>query len=188
MERTPASQAWRAMRQLLMQGEGHRQVLQACSDAGLTPGMLKMGLQLSSDRPQAMRELADRFHCDASYVTSLVDGLEQQGMAERRPHPRDRRIKTVVLTQHGIDVLARVNAVLDQPPAAFTVLNEDEKVLLRDLLLRLVTADGANEAGNMGSDFRSDEGSAEPDGWAENPPDGHASAETTAAGIGPRVG
>src|SRR4051794_41985659 len=93
VERTPASQAWGWMRQLLLRGEGHRQILEACSEAGLTPGMLKMSMQLSTDEPLPMRELARRFHCDASYVTSIVDGLEQAGGGERRGAPRARRRK-----------------------------------------------------------------------------------------------
>jgi DNA-binding MarR family transcriptional regulator len=128
------------MRQLLLAGEGHRQLLRACNGAGLTPGLLKMSMHLSTDTPQPMRDLAQRLQCDASYVTSVVDGLEQHGIAERRPHPSDRRVKTVVLTDHGAEVLARVNAVLDEPPPAFDVLNEAEQIQLRDLLRRVVAA------------------------------------------------
>lgn len=127
------------MRRLLLSGEGHRQIIEACSEVGLTPGMLKMAMQLSDDG-LPMRELARRFHCDASYVTSIVDGLEQAGVAERRPHPSDRRIKTVVLTEHGSGVLARVNEVLDDAPAAFDVLSTEEQTQLRDLLLRVAEA------------------------------------------------
>jgi DNA-binding MarR family transcriptional regulator len=133
------------MRQLLLSGEGHRQILEACSEVGLTPGMLKMSMQLSIDEPLPMRELARRFHCDASYVTSIVDGLEQAGVAERRPHPSDRRIKTVVLTERGAEVLGRVNTVLDRVPAAFDVLSLEEQVQLRDLLMRV--AEAADETG-----------------------------------------
>jgi DNA-binding MarR family transcriptional regulator len=134
------------MRQLLHSGEGHRQLLRACSGANLTPGLLKMSMQLSRDTPQPMRDLAQRLHCDASYVTSMVDGLEQQGIAERRPHPHDRRIKTVVLTEHGANVLGQVNAVLDVPPAAIDVLDPAEQVQLRDLLSRVVAAAQSAEA------------------------------------------
>jgi DNA-binding MarR family transcriptional regulator len=123
-----------------MTGQGHLQMLHACASAGITPGMLKMSLQLSADEPQPMGELARRLHCDASYVTSIVDGLEQAGIAERRPHPRDRRIKTVVLTGRGVEVLAEVDAVLATTPAAFEVLTEQEHEQLRQLLGRVVDA------------------------------------------------
>ena len=45
-----------------------------------------------------MRELADQWGCDASFVTIVTDGLEAAGYAERRVAPHDRRIKTVELT------------------------------------------------------------------------------------------
>jgi DNA-binding MarR family transcriptional regulator len=144
---SPASEAWRAMRQLLMTGEGHRQVLRACSAAGLTPGSLKMAMFLSADTPHTMSELAQRFSVDASYVTSVVDGLEQHGIAERRPHPSDRRVKTVVLTEHGSRVLARVTEDLGEPPPAFAVLSEVEQLQLRDLLRKVVDASAESAPG-----------------------------------------
>src|SRR3954454_3135766 len=146
-----ASEAWRAMRRMLMSGEGHRRMLSACSAAGMTPGLLKMAMQLSTDNPQPMRDLALRLHCDASYVTSVVDGLEQQGIAERRPHPRDRRVKTVVLTEHGESVLRGVNAILDTPPTAFEVLDATEQAQLRDLLVRVAEAAAAAEDAGAGT-------------------------------------
>lgn len=140
MNDSPAAQAWRSMRELLTTGVGHQQIVRASNEAGVSPGLLKMSMHLSRDEPLAMRELARRFSVDASYITSVVDGLEQAGIAERRPHPSDRRIKTVVLTERGADVLARVEAVISQPPPAFDVLSPDEQAQLRDLLGRVLTA------------------------------------------------
>ncbi|MDQ1636065.1 MAG: hypothetical protein QOJ32_2874 [Frankiaceae bacterium] len=134
------------MRELMSTGEGHRQLHQACAAAGVSPGLLKMAMHLSRDEPLAMRELARRFSVDASYVTSVVDGLEQAGIAERRPHPRDRRIKTVGLTERGSDVLARVEGVLGQAPAAFEVLSPAEQEQLRDLLSRVLEVSRAETA------------------------------------------
>lgn len=136
------------MRQLLMTGEGHRQVLRACSAAGITPGALKMAMFLSAETPHAMSELAQRFSVDASYVTAVVDGLEQHGIAERRPHPSDRRVKTVVLTDHGSEVLAEVSDALGEPPAAFGALTGEEQGQLRDLLQKVV--DAATESPTSG--------------------------------------
>jgi DNA-binding MarR family transcriptional regulator len=141
-----AAEAWRSMRALLSSGAGHRQLLEACSAAGVSPGLLKMSMHLSRDEPLAMRDLARRFSVDASYVTSVVDGLEQAGIAERRPHPSDRRIKTVVLTEWGAEVLARVEAVLGEAPAAFEVLDPAEQKQLRDLLSRVLDASRDEDA------------------------------------------
>jgi DNA-binding MarR family transcriptional regulator len=134
------------MRELMSTGEGHRQLHAACAAAGISPGLLKMAMHLSHDEPLAMRELARRFSVDASYVTSVVDGLEQAGIAERRPHPSDRRIKTVVLTARGAEVLASVEAVLGQAPSAFEVLSPAEQEQLRDLLVRVVEVTRADIA------------------------------------------
>ena len=59
-----------------------------------------------------MRDLAEYFRCDPSYVTSLVDGLESAGLAERRSHPTDRRVKMVALSHSGVDALAQARKIL----------------------------------------------------------------------------
>ena len=56
---------------------------------------------LDDDGGLRMSDLAETWGCDASYVTTLADGLQERGLAERRPHPTDRRVKTIVLTPEG---------------------------------------------------------------------------------------
>ena len=80
--------------------------------------------------------LADFFR-DPSYVTSLVDGLEAAGLAERRSHPTDRRVKMVVLSRRGVEALAQVRKILGEPPASFAVLSTAELLRLRSLLAKL---------------------------------------------------
>jgi DNA-binding MarR family transcriptional regulator len=84
-----------------------------------------------------MRELAEYFRCDPSYVTSLVDGLEAAGLAERRSHPTDRRVKMVALSPSGKDALAQVRKILGQPPASFSALTTPELLRLRSLLAKI---------------------------------------------------
>jgi DNA-binding MarR family transcriptional regulator len=50
----------------------------------------------------SMNELATVWNCDASSATWLVDRLEKLGLAERRSHPKDRRVKLVGLTADGV--------------------------------------------------------------------------------------
>ncbi len=59
---------------------------------------LKQGGSLS------MAELADRLCVTKRNITTLVDGLEKDGLATRRPHPTDRRSTLVELTPDG-DIL-----------------------------------------------------------------------------------
>ena len=140
-DRGAASEAgWRAMYQLVVDGEAHRRLLEAGEATGVPPGVVKALMQLAPGTPLAMKELAERFRCDSSYVTSLVDGLEAAGFAERQPCPGDRRIKMVTLTPQGADALGQVRKILDAPPEWFGVLSDEELAQLRAILGKLQAA------------------------------------------------
>ena len=132
-----AGEAWQAMYELVFEREGQERFHEACDATGLAPGGLKTLLQLVPDQPVPMRDLADRFRCDPSYVTSLVDGLEQAGLAERQSHPTDRRVKMVALSPIGVDARAQVRKILGEPPSSFAALTVDELRRLRTLLAKL---------------------------------------------------
>ncbi len=87
-----------------------------------------------------MRDLTDFFRCDPSSVTSLVDGLEAAGLAERRSHPTDRRVKMVALSRTGEAALAQARKILGQPPTSFAALSTPELLRLRSLLAKLERA------------------------------------------------
>ncbi|POX45420.1 MarR family transcriptional regulator [Streptomyces sp. Ru71] len=87
------------------------------------------------------RELAARLGYDPSAIVGLVDDLEKQGLAERRPAPDDRRSRIVVLTEAGRAFLRgtdeagrRVTAELLAP------LDAAERETLHTLLLRVAEA------------------------------------------------
>src|ERR1700722_10827400 len=132
-----AGDAWQALYSLVFEREGQQRFHEACDAIGLAPGGLKALLQLSADQPVPMRELAEYFRCAPSYVTSLVDGLESAGLAERRSHPTDRRVKMVALSPSGKDALAQVRKILGQPPASFSALTTPELLRLRSLLAKI---------------------------------------------------
>jgi DNA-binding MarR family transcriptional regulator len=129
------------MLQLIWQGEAHDRMHQVCRSIEIPASMIKSLMQLSEDEPRPMRELAETWACDASYVTALVDNLEERGFAERRPHPTDRRVKTVVLTPKGAEVRQLVTSRLYEPPPAFSALTAAEQRQLRDLLAKVARAD-----------------------------------------------
>lgn len=136
-EKTAACEAWAGMRALVVGDEAFGEVRRISAEVGLTAALMKALLKLSPEHPLAMRELADQFGCDASYVTALVDGLEKAGMAERQAHPTDRRIKVVVPTDKGLETVARVEGLLAKPPSAFGRLAPGEQQQLRDLMRKL---------------------------------------------------
>ncbi|HTZ07450.1 MAG TPA: MarR family transcriptional regulator [Acidimicrobiales bacterium] len=135
-----AGEAWDAMYRLVFEREGQQRFLEACEVTGLAPGVLKTLLQLRAEDPTPMKDLSDRFRCDPSYVTSLVDALEAAGLAERRSHPTDRRVRMVVLSPAGEQAQAQVHKVIGAPPAAFAALSADELRRLRTLVRKVAKA------------------------------------------------
>jgi DNA-binding MarR family transcriptional regulator len=137
-------EAWASMRALFMEGEAHDRVHRICAELGLSPPLLKAFVHLgdfAEGEALRMTDLAAHWGCDASYVTSLADGLEDRGLAERRPYPADRRVRTIVLTPEGRALRERALALLAEPPSAFEALTAAEQRQLRDLLRKLAAAD-----------------------------------------------
>jgi DNA-binding MarR family transcriptional regulator len=134
---TVAVEAWRLMRDLSHHPDVLGRSHAIAEELGVTPSVTKSLRHLTPGRPTPMRELAGALRCDNSYVTSVVDGLEQQGLARRMPHPTDRRVKVVELTARGAAVAARVRMAFDQPPASFASLSEADAELLLVLLRKL---------------------------------------------------
>jgi DNA-binding MarR family transcriptional regulator len=129
---------------LFMEGEAHDRVHRICTELGLSPPLLKAFMHLGAiegDAALRMSELAESWGFDASYVTTLVDGLQERGLAERQPHPTDRRVRTIVLTAEGRATRERALQLLSEPPTAFASLSATEQRQLRDLLRKLVAAD-----------------------------------------------
>ncbi len=50
--------------------------------------------------------VADRLQIPQSTLVSLIDHLEERGLAERRPDPHDRRARTLHLTSSGAALMA----------------------------------------------------------------------------------
>ena len=137
-----ARDAWRCIFQLVFSEESHDRMHDACEAVGVTPGLMKALLSLQPGHPKPMKPLAAEWRCDASYVTSLVDGLEERGFVERQVSSQDRRAKVVVLTGAGERAREELLEHLHQPPEFFSKLSAAERRTLRDLLAKLVDAAG----------------------------------------------
>lgn len=79
---------------------------------GLTDATWLPLLQLSrAKEPMRQKDLAEALFLDSSSVVRLLDALQASGFIERREHPDDRRVKTVMLTDAAQEVLATVEKV-----------------------------------------------------------------------------
>jgi DNA-binding MarR family transcriptional regulator len=55
----------------------------------------------------SQRRLAAHFGCDPSNISVIVDGLVERGLVQRRPDPRDGRVKLVEATAAGRELAVR---------------------------------------------------------------------------------
>jgi MarR family transcriptional regulator, lower aerobic nicotinate degradation pathway regulator len=98
-------------------------------------------LVIDAEGPMSQRALGRRLRIDKSPMVGLVDDLERLGLAERRRSDRDRRVQAIHLTSRGRRVLQRITRYADEGnERTFGVLDEDERTVLHDLLLRLAEA------------------------------------------------
>jgi DNA-binding MarR family transcriptional regulator len=80
---------------------------------------------------------------DPSTMVAILDALEERGLAERRPHPGDRRKRAIYLTDEGKYVLAKAQkAAAVVGKQVFAPLSQDERRQLHELLVKLT---GLNE-------------------------------------------
>jgi DNA-binding MarR family transcriptional regulator len=131
---TAAEEAWGLFWRIFLADKPRR--LAVMTELGLSFQQSMALMRLDPDSPLPMSALAQGLQCDNSNVTGIVDRLEAAGLAERRADPRDRRVKTVVLTEHGRAVRAEVERRAGQPPPELAALSEEDATLLRDVLRR----------------------------------------------------
>jgi DNA-binding MarR family transcriptional regulator len=116
-----AADVWRRIFDFIVATAPER--ISLLSRLGLTPNDSRALDALGEDATgRTMRALAAELGCDASTATWIVDRLEAKGLAERRAHPTDRRVKHVVLTPKGIETKAALVAGTYAPPASLLAL------------------------------------------------------------------
>lgn len=108
----------------------------ACHGASLARTKLLLCLQ----KRGAMRgtDIAEYFSQSPRTVTEAIDGLERDGLVERRPDPSDRRAKTVHITPKGEEAAAITEPLRRQLlEQTFGALDDAERDTLAKLLKKL---------------------------------------------------
>jgi MarR family transcriptional regulator for hemolysin len=88
-----------------------------------------------SDGPIATIELAERMAVQWPSLIRTLDGLEAEGLVERRINPADKRSRRVTITDKGLAVFREVKAVLDPTRAALLEGFSDEELRMAERLL-----------------------------------------------------
>jgi len=108
------------------------------STLGLTRSQLRVVLHLMRSDGISQVQLADDLQLGKVTVGGLLDRLEEKGLVERRPHPRDRRSKLVYLTLADPKIYDAIieagQFILERVFAGIT--NAEQKELI-ELLLRV---------------------------------------------------
>jgi DNA-binding MarR family transcriptional regulator len=109
----------------------------ALREHGLSLSGLKLLTALAGG-DRSMREISQVLHVSPRTVTDLIDGLETRGLVARGPHPSDRRITLLHLTDAGARELAAASACAERVAAtAIGALDRHEQQTLRGLLDRV---------------------------------------------------
>lgn len=86
----------------------------------------------------SQRDLAAYLRLDPSQVVALVDGLQTQGLVERRTDPNDRRTNAVVATTAGTALVRNASQSLRAAEDDyFSALDQEERQTLTALLRRI---------------------------------------------------
>ena len=110
----------------------------ALEPLGLRPPHFGVMTLIETHPGCAQKDLVSRSLIDPSSMVAVIDELEQLGLAERRPHPSDRRKRAVHLTARGRRTLERARAAAIQTAEeVFAPLDQKERATLRTLLRKL---------------------------------------------------
>jgi DNA-binding MarR family transcriptional regulator len=135
-----AEDVFERLRRIAFEGEHLERMAALNARMKLSPGVIKMLMRLYKADGISMGDVARSIGVDPSYITALVDDLDERGLARREPAPYDRRVKIIVLTDEGRKLGQEIDAVLSVPPQAFKKLSQAELRQLRELLDKVLAA------------------------------------------------
>jgi DNA-binding MarR family transcriptional regulator len=120
-----------------------RRFHRALEPEGLHPRHFGVMTMVAAQPGICQQELHEKTGIDPSSMVAVIDELEGGGLAERRAHPRDRRVRTIFLTELGQRKLESVGALAGELQRDFfKALTTEERRTLHALLLKLAGAPG----------------------------------------------
>jgi DNA-binding MarR family transcriptional regulator len=115
----------------------HTRIADALSEIGLTPALFGVLNVLGAREGEIQQQIGSAMGIDPSTMVSLIDQLEGAGLAERRPHPKDRRAREVAITPEGRRLLGQARGMASEvEDDVLRGLTADERRQLLVLLRR----------------------------------------------------
>ena len=90
----------------------HTQTAAALGSVGLTPALFAILNVVGAREGTIQQELGSALGIDRSTMVSLIDQLENAGLAKRRPSATDRRARQIAITPKGRRRLQRARALI----------------------------------------------------------------------------
>jgi DNA-binding MarR family transcriptional regulator len=118
-----------------------RRFLRALEPLGLHPRQFGVMTIVNATPGTSQQQLQERTGIDPSSMVAVIDDLEARGLAERRAHPGDRRVRAIYLTAEGEATLKRAGEIAAHlQKELLAPLSADERRELVELLRKLATA------------------------------------------------
>jgi DNA-binding MarR family transcriptional regulator len=110
---------------------------------GADPRTYAVLLALASADGQSQRQLSERLGIHRNAMVTVIDNLEQRGLAKRLTHPEDRRAVAVTLTAKARRLLPALHDQgRDLEDEIAAPLSSKERATLRRLLQRVAAGAG----------------------------------------------
>ncbi|HWX95980.1 MAG TPA: MarR family transcriptional regulator [Solirubrobacteraceae bacterium] len=120
-----------------------RRFHRALEPEGLHPRHFGVMTMVAAHPGMSQQELHEKTAIDPSSMVAVIDELEAGGLAERRHHADDRRVRTIFLTELGQQKLESVRELAGQLQREFFhVLSAEERRTLHGLLRKLAGSSG----------------------------------------------
>jgi DNA-binding MarR family transcriptional regulator len=111
----------------------------ALAPFGITGRELAVLMSIDDLTPLSQQDVADRLGVDRTTMVTLIDGLEEKELVERRPDAEDRRRNVVVLTGAGQATMSEAVEAAEAAEQRFlTKLSAAEVASLKAALQALV--------------------------------------------------
>ncbi|SEC61260.1 DNA-binding transcriptional regulator, MarR family [Amycolatopsis tolypomycina] len=105
---------------------------------GWSPSRVLLMLAVQEAGNPRMGDLKDRLGVTGRSITSLVDGVEEEGLLQRVGDPGDRRSTRLEITAKGREHLGEIKALHEaHAELTFGILTDAERATLLDVLARL---------------------------------------------------
>lgn len=105
----------------------------------LQPPLFRVMNVVDAAEGLSQHAIGEAIEAPASRMVAIVDELERRGLIERRPHPGDRRVHALYLTDGGRELLARGREIAAQHEAELTHgMSKSDRDRLVSLLQKIV--------------------------------------------------